>query len=315
MAKQRLSRVANKYTLAKDTVAIELIAEEGCLPPFTAGAHIDIYLGNGQVRQYSLANDPSEQHRYLLGVLKTPDSRGVSRALHDQLQPNMLLRIGEPRNVFPLDESSPHTLLIGGGIGITPMLSMAWRLKTLGKSFELHLCSRSAEHAPFVQQLQESPLGEHFFLHLDDDPTSKFDPAARCAAVPIESHLYVCGPQGFMDWVLQEAAVRLPPAQLHYEHFDTPAETFLNPPFDICINSSGQQLHVPSEQSIMEVLAINGIYLPKNCPRGMCGACKIRVIEGEVDHRDHLLLPELKAEGWMLPCVSRAAGEKLLLDL
>ncbi|SFX56407.1 PDR/VanB family oxidoreductase [Marinospirillum alkaliphilum] len=316
MARQLLVRVTDKYPIATDTVAIELAAEDELLPPFTAGAHIDVHLGGGQVRQYSLANDPAESHRYLLGVLKAPNSRGVSRALHDQLQKGMLLRIGEPRNVFPLREDASHSLLIGGGIGITPMLTMAWRLLALGRSFELHLCSRSADRAPFASQILNSPLAPFFHLHLDDDPgLSPLNLAATCAAAPENTHLYVCGPAGFMDWVEQQAAEHLPTACIHREHFDTAPELLTNPSFRVKLQLSGLELEVPPSMTLWDVLAQQGIHLPRNCPKGMCGACRVKVLEGEVDHRDQLLPQDDRDEGWMLPCISRAEGGVLLLDL
>jgi vanillate monooxygenase ferredoxin subunit len=316
MSRQLLVRVTDKYPIATDTVAIELTAEDELLPAFTAGAHIDVHLGGGQVRQYSLANDPAESHRYLLGVLKAPNSRGVSRALHDQLQVGMLLRIGEPRNVFPLHEEAAHSLLIGGGIGITPMLTMAWRLLALGRSFELHLYSRSADRAPFASQILASPLAPYFHLHLDDDPAlPPLALAERCAAAPADSHLYVCGPAGFMDWVTRQAADDLPEACIHREHFDAAPELLTNPPFRVKLQHSGLELEVPPSMTLWDVLAQQGIQLPRNCPKGMCGACRVRVIEGAVDHRDQLLPEDQRQEGWMLPCISRAEGELLLLDL
>lgn len=317
MSQQMTVRVADKYKIAEDTVGIELVPQQGeSLPAFTAGAHIDVFLGPNTVRQYSLANNPADKDRYLLGVLKDPQSRGVSKALHDQLKPGMLLRIGTPRNVFPLNEDAPLTLLIGGGIGITPMLTMAWRLHQLGKPFELHLCSRSAEAAPFVEQIKASPLAASFHLHLDTgEPEQLLSPAELAAQAPAGSHLYVCGPSGFMDWVLKEAATTLPEENLHREYFDTAPETLLNPVFQVHLSSQPISFSVPADKTLLDSLAEQHIFLPRNCPKGMCGSCKVRVLEGEVDHRDQLLLPEQRAEGWMLPCISRALSEELVLDL
>lgn len=310
-------KVTDKYAIATDTVAIELVPRNGeSLPAFTAGAHIDVFLGPEVVRQYSLSNDPAESDRYVLGVLKDPNSRGASRALHDQLRPGMELNIGAPRNVFPLDETAPFSLLVGGGIGITPMLTMAWRLHALGRPFALHLCSRTGAAAPFVEQILEMPWVESFRLHLDDGGLEQsFDPRRVADEAPDGSHLYVCGPSGFMDWVLGQAGEVLPDEQLHREYFDTPPETLLNPVFRVRIPRLELSLEVPADRTLQDVLAENRIFLPKNCPKGMCGSCRVRVLEGEVDHRDGVLPPELREEGWMLPCISRAAGEELVLDL
>lgn len=161
------------------------------LPPFTAGAHIDVHLPDGLIRQYSLCNAPNEHHRYLIGVLNDPASRGGSRALHEQIKPGAQLRISEPRNLFPLAENSRRTLLFGGGIGITPILCMAEQLTLEGADFELHYCIRSAERGAFIKRLRQSPFAERVTLHLDEQPDTALD-ASRVLANPDARRTCTC---------------------------------------------------------------------------------------------------------------------------
>tara|TARA_R110002095_G_scaffold206003_4_gene189719 strand:- start:2019 stop:3002 length:984 start_codon:yes stop_codon:yes gene_type:complete len=314
-------KVSDKYRIAKDSVAIELVAEEGTdLPRFTAGAHIDIDLGLGVVRQYSLANDPGETHRYLLGVLKVPLGRGTSVALHDSLRRGDSIQISRPKNLFPLNEQAALTVLIGGGIGITPMLAFAHRLHSLGRPFELHFCARSRDYAPFEAELGALPFYSQLQLHLDDDPDSAMSLSGQLAATPENTHLYLCGPKGFMEVVLTTARNYLAEDQIHHESFDAvdaaPIMPTANNPFEVEIRSSGEILQVAADQTLVEVLQYNGLPVQRNCPRGFCGGCAVTVLEGEVEHRDSSLPDHLRNElGRMLSCVSRAKSARLVLDL
>lgn len=312
-------RVTDKYPIADDCVALALAAEDGgALPPFGAGAYLDVDLGFGCPRQYSLAGDPADRHRYLLGVQKAAPSRGTSAALHDVVMPGHSLKVSPPKNLFPLQEQAGHSVLVGGGIGITPMLAFGHRLRTLGASFELHFCARSRARAPFAAQLDALPFADRIRLHLDDRPGDALDLSARLADVPADTHLYVCGPGGFMDAVLQQAATRLPGAQLHQERFDAaPVEAApANAPFEVQIRSTGEVLQVGADQALVDVLQAHGLPVRRNCPRAFCGGCAVPVTEGEVDHRDRVLPDHLRHEaGLMLSCVSRAKGERLVLDL
>ncbi len=326
-------RVSEKYRIADDCVAIELVPLEGTtLPAFSAGAFIDVDPGLGIVRPYSLANDPAETHRYLLGVLKVPGSQGLSAILHDVIQPWNRLQISAPRNLFPLDETAGHTLLLGGGIGVTPMLAFAHRLLHLNQSFALHLCARSRSRAPFAEQLPQLPFASQVSLHLDDDPASHLDLAAILATAPADTHLYLCGPNGFMEAQAAIASQFLPATQIHREHFDAPAHTPApapaaaaatkaatavapNRPFTVEIRSTGQVLQVPAERSLVDILQAAGLPVRRNCPRGFCGGCAVSVLEGQVEHRDRTLPDALRQAGRMLSCVSRARDEHLVLDL
>jgi vanillate O-demethylase ferredoxin subunit len=317
MAPEFQLRVSDKQQIAIDIVSIELVSNSGGdLPAFTAGAFIELDLGGGNVRQYSLANDPVETHRYVLGVLRDPNSRGVSIALHDRLPVGATLRVRGPFNVFPLDETADYSLLIAGGIGITPILTFAYRLKRLANKFDIHLCTRSADRAAFMTEL-ESHFAEQHHLHVDDgDPRQAFNLAEILKDCPANTHLYVCGPTGFMNSVIEVASTRLNDAQIHREYFDAPVETRQDTAFEIEIKSSGAVYQVPAERNIIEVLHENGIMIPRNCPKGFCGACSVTVESGEVDHRDQVLSDEMRYDmKRMLTCVSRAVSGRLVLDL
>jgi vanillate O-demethylase ferredoxin subunit len=194
-------RVAAKRTEAQDICSLELVAADGgALPAFAAGAHIDMHLPNGLVRQYSLCNAPSETHRYVIGVLRDAASRGGSVAVHELVAEGSVLTISAPRNLFPLDSAAPHHLLLAGGIGITPMLAMAEHLAATGGAFTLHHCNRSQARTAFVDRLGAAPFAAHAHHHFDDgDAAQKLDIAATLQSAPAGTHLYVCGPQGLMD--------------------------------------------------------------------------------------------------------------------
>ena len=212
-------RVARKRGEAQDICSLELVAEEGELPAFTAGAHLDVHLPNGLVRQYSLCNDPLETGRYVIAVLRDPGSRGGSRAVHELVPEGATLSVSAPKNHFPLAEEAPRHLLLAGGIGVTPMLAMAERLSGLGADFELHYCTRSRARTAFVERIASSRYAARTRHHYDD-AGEKFDVAVLLKASAAGTHLYVCGPQGFMDAVLGAARAQgWPEERLHFEFF------------------------------------------------------------------------------------------------
>lgn len=295
------------------------------LPAFTAGAHIDLHLPGGMVRPYSLCGDPADTRRYRLGVLKDPASRGGSQAVHQHLlTEGTRLAIGAPRNHFPLEEAAPHSVLIGGGIGITPMLAMAWRLHALGASFELHYCARSRTQAAFLGELEAAPWAARVQLHFDDeaagDPAAALNPQARLKAAPAGSHVYVCGPSGFMDWVLTEAeAAGLPATQRHREYFSAPvaaAPEGGERAFEVELRRSRKTVQVGATESLLAALRGVGVKVAVSCEEGVCGTCACTVLEGEPDHRDAYLTDEEKADNdQILVCCSRSRSARLVLDL
>jgi len=214
-------RVVDKRQEAADIASFELEAESGqTLPPFEPGAHIDVHVHEGLVRQYSLCSDPADTHRYRIAVLKEPSSRGGSRAMHESIRPGDVLTISAPRNHFQLAVGARH-LLLAGGIGVTPLLCMAQRLSATGATFEMHYCTRSAERTAFKAQIAQSAFAGGVHFHHDDGAEDqKLDIQGRLGKPRADEHLYVCGPKGFMDAVLATArAAGWPESHLHYEFF------------------------------------------------------------------------------------------------
>lgn len=311
-------QVVHKRTEAEGICSLELHAPGGApLPAFTAGAHIDVHLPNGLVRQYSLCNDPAETHRYVIAVLLDPASRGGSRAVHDLIQPGMTLTISPPRNHFPLNETAPHHVLLAGGIGITPLLSMARRLAHIGATFELHHCTRDASRTPFHTQLAASPWGTHCHHH-QDDRDGPLDLAALLNATPPQAHLYVCGPQGFMEAVLATARAQgWAEDRLHREFFGAAVSTpTATERFELQLGHGGRVVQVLPEQTALQALLQAGVDIPMSCEQGVCGTCLTRVLAGEPDHRDHYLTAdEQAAADQFLPCCSRSKSPRLVLEL
>lgn len=313
-------RVARKHVEAVDICTFELVsADASPLPAFSAGSHVDVHLPGGLARPYSLCNDPTESHRYLIAVLRDPQSRGGSRAMHDEVVEGQLLQISPPKNHFPLAHDARRHLLLAGGIGVTPILCMAERLANTGGDFEMHYCTRTLGRTAFRQRIADSGLASRVQFHFDDGaPAQKLDLDALLASPADGVHLYVCGPKGFMDAVLSTARGKgWPPAQLHYEFFagETVA-TEGDGSFEVQLASSGKVVAVAAGKTVVAALQEAGIDLPVSCEQGVCGTCLTRVIEGVPDHRDLYLTPEEQAANdQFLPCCSRARTSRLVLDL
>ncbi|QHD00834.1 oxidoreductase [Pseudomonas sp. S04] len=312
--------VTRKTDEAEGICSFELCAAHGSpLPAFEAGAHIDIHLADGLTRQYSLCNDPKERHRYLISVLKDPNSRGGSRAMHEQIKSGQTITISAPRNLFPLDRSAKRHLLFGGGIGITPMLAMAWELSHQGADFELHYCFRSSERAAFVAMLEQTPFADRIKLHDDSGPQmQKLDARALLTPCQAGTHLYVCGPSGFINYILDSAQNGgWPQERVHKEFFAAaPIDQGANAAFEVELASSGQVFHIPAERTVFEVLDEAGIAIESSCEQGVCGTCVTRILKGIPEHRDKFLtLAEHAANDRFTPCCSRARSSRLVLDL
>lgn len=291
-------------------------ADGGALPAFEAGAHIDVHVGDDLIRQYSLCNPPGETARYRIGVLDDPASRGGSRAIHQRFGEGTRVTVSAPRNHFPLDGTAAHTLLVGGGIGITPMIAMAHALKAAGRSFALHYCARTRAKAAFLDELAEKFPGQ-LHLHFDDgEAAQRLAPKALCAAQPAGTHVYVCGPSGFMDWVIDEAkAAGLPKERIHYEYFNARIDTH-GAAFEVVAAKSGITVTVGEDQTILDALAGAGIKVDKSCEQGVCGTCICDVIEGTPDHKDKFLTEEEREDGdQIVVCCSRAKTPRLVLDI
>jgi vanillate O-demethylase ferredoxin subunit len=312
-------RVARKATEALDICSLDLVAESGSLPPFGAGAHIDVHLPGGLVRQYSLCNAPSDAGRYQISVLRDANSRGGSVAVHEAVHEGDVLIISVPKNHFPLADDATQHLLLGGGIGVTPLLAMAEKLQADGAPFTLHHCTRSHERTAFLARVAAAPYAAHVQHHFDDgEAAQKLNIAATLQAAAPGTHLYVCGPQGFMDAVLGLARAQAwPEAQLHYEFFGAaPVDTAGDGSFELEIASSGQVIKVQAQQTALQALQAAGLDVLASCEQGVCGTCLTGVQAGTPEHRDHYLTPEEKAANdQFLPCCSRACSPRLVLAL
>lgn len=312
-------RVAKKWTEAIDIVSLELVSTNGeSLPTFSAGAHIDVELPNKLVRQYSLCNDAKETHRYQIGVLLDPETRGGSKSIHLDLIEGSEIRISEPRNHFSIAPAG-RSLLFAGGIGVTPILCMAEHLAATGAAFEMHYCTRSKERAAFYNRLMKSSFADCVHFHFDTDPAEQRLHAMQVLARPeLQSHLYVCGPKGFMDHILTTAReLDWAEANIHFEYFaGQTTKASGDQAFEIRLASSGRTILVTADQSMLAALNLHGVEVPVSCEQGVCGTCVTRVLEGEPDHRDMYFTDAEKAKNDQLTvCCSRAKSPILVLDL
>lgn len=305
---------------AQDICSLELVATAGgALPGFSAGSHVDVHLPSGVVRQYSLCNDPVETHRYSIAVLRDPASRGGSSAVHDAVKEGDTLAISVPKNHFALAHDAKESLLMAGGIGVTPILCMAERLAAVGAAFRMHYAARSRDRMAFIDRIQRSNFSDKVALHFDDGADDqKLDIGAVLARPQDGKHLYVCGPKGFMDAVLSLARAQgWPESQLHWEFFAADATPRGgDQPFEVQIASSGRVIVVPPDKTAVQALSEAGVEVMISCEQGVCGTCLTRVLQGEVDHRDSYLTPEEQARhDQFTPCCSRAKSSRLVLDL
>lgn len=305
---------------AIDIVSFKLTPEDHqALPPSTAGCHVDVHFAPGLVRQYSLCNGPDEQDHYLIAVKREPNSRGGSSALHAQVKPGDRLTVGPPRNNFPLHAEAAHHVLLAGGIGITPILSMAKHLEGTGASYQLQYFTRSPQHTAFHDLLSSPPFGARVHFHFAMEP----DALRTCLGHLFQhrsekAHLYICGPRPFMDLAQAVAASAWPCESVHVEYFgtDPSSSAEAGAEFEVKLTRSGRTYVVPEDKTIVQVLAENGIHVEVSCEQGICGTCLTGVLEGTPDHRDMFLTDDEKRAGDRLTlCVSRAKSRLLVLDL
>ena len=313
-------RVQAKTVEAVDICSFELVEFEGhSMPGFSAGSHVDVELSNGLTRQYSLCNDPSESHRYMIAVLRDEHSRGGSGAMHDQVNIGDTITISTPKNHFPLAHGAKRSLLLAGGIGVTPILCMAERLALMGADFEMHYCTRSRERMAFHARISAATYASRVQFHYDDGALQqKLDLVGLLAKPEAGTHLYVCGPKGFMDAVLITARAKgWPEDQLHYEFFSAEVvKSASDQSFQVKLASSGKVVTVPKDKTVVQALAEAGIEVQTSCEQGVCGTCLTRVLEGEPDHKDLYLTPDEQAKNdQFTPCCSRSKSALLILDL
>lgn len=286
--------------------------------PYPAGAHIDIVGPTAVVRQYSLCSRPDSAEDYVIAVKLEPESRGGSAALHDQVTVGQELEISAPRNLLAVAPHADRHILVAAGIGVTPMISIAYHLHRAGQEFDLHYFARSRGEAAFCDLLSEdSGFGErvhfHFGLKREDQP-SALDKAF--VGLTPASHVYTCGPEGFMKRVQEHASAVIPEDNVHIEHFQAgePVDTDSDTPFEVELD--GEVYEVPVGKSIVQVLAENDVEVDTTCQEGICGTCIMGVLSGQPDHRDQCMSSsEKKANDQIAACVSRARSSRLVLDL
>ncbi|MFC7286657.1 PDR/VanB family oxidoreductase [Herminiimonas glaciei] len=294
------------------------------LPAATAGAHIDVHLPNGLVRQYSLLH-PGESKAYMIGVNRDTASRGGSSYLHEAAKPGDVLTISLPRNNFPLNEEAAHSVLIAGGIGITPIFSMVQRLNQLGRAWTLYYCTRTEERAAFLDALKAlaaTTQTAHLHTVFDQVPGNQMLNLAELvqgseAEHAGAAHFYCCGP-GMLLQGFEQATAAIPAERVHVEYFSAPAiaSDAATETFSVTLARSGRTFQIPAELSILEVLLSNGVSVLSSCREGVCGSCETAVLAGEPEHRDAVLsAAERAGNRTMMLCVSRCKGTSLTLDL
>jgi ferredoxin-NADP reductase len=291
-----------------DIVSIELAAPDGApLPPWEAGAHIDLQLVTRQQRQYSLCGDPRDFSRYRIAVLREEYSRGASMYIHEYLRVGRTVHVGAPRNLFPVLPAREY-LLLAAGIGITPILAIAHQLERAGADWSMNFAVGSAERIPFQDEL--AAFGVRVTVN-SPDRAGRLDLAALLAEPRAGVAVYTCGPARFTDAV-QEAMGEWPPGSLHLERFE-PKKGVVRPnePFTVRVDGTDTVVEVPAERSMLAALRSAGVPLVGSCLRGVCGSCAVRVVGGGAEHRDSLTTDESSTT--MYPCVSRATTAEIVI--
>jgi len=310
-------RVTRKAVEAEGICSFELASVDGAtLPAFSAGSHVDVQVPGGLTRHYSLCNDPAERQRYVLGIQKDANSRGGSRAVHEHLQIDDELTIGSPRNHFELDPSATRSVLIGGGIGITPLLAMAEQLHREGADFELHYTVSERARLAFAERLASAPYAQRVQIYLSKQRRLPLDTLLATPAAG--QHLYLCGPQRLIDAALDTARKSgWQESSLHWEFFaGAQTRSDGDQDFELEIAGSGRIVPVLAGQTALQALTLAGIAVPMACEEGVCGTCLTKVLAGSVDHRDRYLTPEEQAANdQFTPCCSRARTARLVVDL
>ncbi|WP_198559828.1 fatty acid desaturase [Colwellia sp. 12G3] len=307
--------------IAEDTLSYKLVSNNGkALPAFSAGAHIDVHITDRLTRQYSITNlSSSTPDHYLIAVKCEQNGRGGSAALHESFKLGNNIKISTPRDNFNIDITYDNYQLIAGGIGITPILSMAHYLNHLGKPFHLHLFSRNQSYLPFIKEIQKLSFFQQVTTYFDDEmPIFERDIAALLGSGTQNKGLYICGPEKFMDYMINTAKEQHWQANnIHFERFSAKTiDTSNDKAFEIVLKKSAKTLYVPADQSILNILESNNISVPTSCEQGLCGSCVCKVISGKVSHRDSILTEEDHQKDELIAvCVSRATSQSLVLDL
>ena len=315
-------RVERVEHLAQGVKALRLVpAHVGALPTFSAGAHVDVLLPNGLSRSYSITSADDQCAHYEIAVAHDAASRGGSAFVHEHVAAGDELWISAPKNHFPLHEGPAPTVLIAGGIGITPIRAMVRRLQREGRPWTLHYACRSRERATFLGELQADAQasGAQMQVWWDDEQGNQaLDVRALVAQAAPHVHLYCCGPAPMLA-AFTAACTGRPADHVHLEHFKpvaAAASAQALPTFKVELARTGRVVQVPEGSTILDALMMNGIDVPYSCCEGLCGTCETRVIAGVPDHRDNLLTERARqANDAIILCVSGSKSPSLVLDL
>ena len=309
-------RVSQVRAIARDILLLELQAPDGRpLPGAQAGAHVDLHLPGGLVRQYSLTNALGEAQMayYQVAVGLDAASRGGSAWIHAQLRTGATLTVSEPRNHFALDPAHRQVLLLAGGIGITPVYAMAQTAQRLGLDWQLVVAARSLGRVAFAEELMALAPGR-VHLHGDAEAGSRIDFGHWLQSQPWDG-VYACGPQPMLDDLSQRTA-SWPSGRFRSEKFKAvTADTAGDRAFELVLARSGLATTVAATEPVIDALDRLGVQIPYSCREGLCGTCECGWTEGEPEHRDSVLGESERQAGRFIPCVSRARGERLTLDL
>ena len=310
------------YRQGRHNLSVMLVAENGePLPAWQPGAHIDVHLRAGLMRQYSLTGQSSNRHHYQICIAQDAQSRGGSRYVHEVLRPGHVLTISPPRNLFPLTHAN-KVILLAAGIGITPLYAMAVALEAAAVPFALHYYIKQHGDAAFAAEISKSfQYGSATLWYSSEGHSPRQHIPAELMEATANTHVYVCGPAGFMAQMQQQALDRgWPAAHIHTEAFKPAASEAAHQQekgFTVTLARSGLQCNVAADQTIARVLLDQGVDVPLSCEMGMCGACLTRVTAGEVDHRDTVQSDAEKsgAEQYIALCCSRSLSRELVIDL
>ena len=307
--------VSNLERMTDSVTKYEFSLPDGSpLPTFSAGAHIDVVVAPEFFRQYSLSGNPSDRSNYQIAVLREDDSRGGSKLLHRIFEKGRRVFVSKPINHFPLDEDASFTYLMGGGIGITPMLAMAHRLHAIDAEFALHYsCSVKAD-AGFLDDLRTFPWANKVQLHFSDEGSR-----ANLAAILTYregAHVYTCGSDVYMDAVMNTAEQNgFPEEARHLEYFSVPEQPeYVNHQFTLRLINTGRELVVPEDKAATDVLLEAGLHVDVKCSDGLCGVCKCGLVSGDVEHRDYVLSKKERETNLIL-CQSRASQPDGIVEI
>ena len=309
-------RISSITDAAKGIRSFELIHPDGAdLPPFSAGAHIQVRVPCGLLRKYSLCNDPSERHRYVIAVQPEQDGTGGSISLINDTHAGDTLPTAYPVNTFELVDTAAEYLLIGGGIGITPIMSMIRSFAELPPApWKLYYLNSSPAETAFLEELTAPQLRSHVQIHYDNGDVSQALDLWPILERPTRAHIYCCGPRSLLDSV-RDMTGHWPPSNVHFESFlEGGGVRAEDRPFGVRLAKSGKVFQIPVGKTILEVLREAGLDLASSCESGTCSTCRTRLISGDADHRDLVLMPE-EMESQIMICVSRANSDELVLAL